>query len=327
MSKNMRWKDSLFSSSLPLEFDAAKILVNKGFGIQFDYTYKRYDDKEEKDFSIDINADNFYPFEPDSTIQQVNNCLVECKYRNPNVKWLFLPDINNDIFHQSNSRTALKLVDEFSTVCFESRLGFLVEHETCLKGVEIKIQSGEVHDRGILHGGYQLLYGTSVLLRNKISFVLNGVLEDAFPFLICPILLTTADLYIAENDFSINSLTYSDELENFSYKVDCLKFHITIPPSFQHHSTNLFNKIITNENYLNNYNYFKGLRKTTLEDINQMDVMKSSPEDFLNNLLNGFEKDFFQEIIICSLSYFPTLIDKIKNNIEHLNQRKKFLKQ
>jgi hypothetical protein len=120
----------------------------------------------------------------------------------------------------------------------------LSEHEKSLKGVEINLQNGDVHDEGIRHGCYQLLYGTSLLLYDKIFSSLHGSVEESYPFTICPILLTTADLYMVQPDFGFRSVLKSDNIENFSYKVDCLRHQVTIPPSFQYHCANVFKKFL-----------------------------------------------------------------------------------
>lgn len=321
---NLKWKDKLFSSSLPLEFEAAKILEEKGFIIRHDYTYKRFDNKDEKDFSIDIHADCFYPFEEEARIHQSVEILVECKYRNPNIQWLFLPDINTNEYHQVTSRGALKFVDEFSNVSFWDNIDLLDEHPMCLKGVEINKHSGDVHDEGILHGTYQLLYGIPVLLSDRIFSALRGSIEEVYPFVICPILLTTAELYVVNNDFGLDSLGKSEAVENFSYKVQCLRYCVTIPPSFNFHSQNVIQKVFRYENYHANYDYFLNLRKNSAEQIGK-GIFQREPELFMNSLLNGLEKEFFQEVLICSISYFPALIDRIKENIEYVDKHKTLL--
>lgn len=335
MSSNSKWKDRLLSSSVPLEFDAAKILVDKGFTVDFDYTYRRYDNKEEKDFSADISADAFYPFDFDAPIHLTVDLLVECKYRNPNVKWIFLPDINTDQYHSRfSSRTALKLVDEFSNECFESRLGFLSEHETCLKGSELNLQTGEVHDSDIRHGCNQLLYAMPHLLQRKISSALHNAIDECYPFVICPILLTTAELYIVSAEFGISKVLNSAKLEELCYKVDCIKYQLSIPPSFHFHCANTFRDIFNDgfsftgeSKHDTNYAHFVNLRKTTKEDISKTNFIRSDPRILLTELQNGYADDFFKEIIICSMPYFSKLIDRTKEYIEVLDSRKMTLQQ
>ena len=61
-----------------------------------EFLYSRSDSGVTKEFSVDIDAETRIS---SSTQQQTNSChlklLVECKYRAPNIKWLFLPDPNS----------------------------------------------------------------------------------------------------------------------------------------------------------------------------------------------------------------------------------------
>ena len=54
-----KWKDCLLSSSLPFEFEIAKLLASAGFFISADYTYSRTDAGVTKDFSVDIEASGY----------------------------------------------------------------------------------------------------------------------------------------------------------------------------------------------------------------------------------------------------------------------------
>ncbi|MEP7319942.1 MAG: hypothetical protein ABI921_14400, partial [Panacibacter sp.] len=187
---NLEWKSKLLSSGLPLEFDAAKILVEKQLAVSYDYSYRRLDDIENKEFSVDLHADSFFPLDDNLPIQQTVDFLIECKYRTPNKKWIFLPEILDNNNHTFS--TPLKLVDEFSKFSFESRLGAFLEYDLCMKGIEISLDSKDAHEVGIKHGSLQLLYAMPVLLHNKIHFALRDIFDEAYPFYIIPILVTNA---------------------------------------------------------------------------------------------------------------------------------------
>src|ERR1051325_785717 len=94
MSKDSKWKSRLLSSSLPLEYEAAKLLVSRGFGVDSDYSYSRDDSGVVKDFSVDVHGTAYAPFSKRKNLEIQLSLLVECKQRNPNVKWLFFPDPN-----------------------------------------------------------------------------------------------------------------------------------------------------------------------------------------------------------------------------------------
>lgn len=313
----MKWKDRLLSSSLPLEYEVGKILTQNNFFIDFDYAYKRYDNANEKEFSIDIKAGGYYPFETESSIKLSIDLLLECKYRNPNVSWLFVKDINIDNYSNFSSKGAIKLVDEFSEVHYKDRLNPFPICETCLKGMEVNTQNGEVHDKGIIHGINQLVYSIPSLLNRHINGALLDHLEDVFPYIICPILITTADLRILNNDFSIENLKETDSIEKISTEVPYLKIYSDVYPSFSEHCENIF-KNIPNQHQQKQFDYFKKLRKIRVTEDGFPDIKKmySRPDDLLIQLQNGIGNDIFRETIVCNIDHFPKLLEEIKTGIE-----------
>jgi hypothetical protein len=320
-----KWKNRLLSSSLPLEFEIAKHLVNEDFYVDFDYSYKRLDEKEEKDFSIDISAGGFYPFGVGDEIKLKTHFLVECKYRNPNVNWIFLPDINNKDYTIFSSQGPLKFLDEFSE--FRSKhSGNLLMLDTCLKGMEINMENGEVHDRGITHGINQLVYGLPAVLESAITDCLLGHLTEIYPYFICPILVTTSKLYIVREEFDIEKVKRADNLKEFADEVPYLSFYSDLYPSFKNHCKNIFENILGTSS-LDRYEYFRKLREidpnllkkknpTPEETSIMIDSMMSQPKMLLDELKLGFGSDFFREVIICNSNEFLNLIKICKEVIE-----------
>src|SRR4030065_1745594 len=91
--KNTKWKDRLLSSGVPLEFEVAKILTKEGFFVDYDFAYQRFDEKEEKEFSIDIHSTGYHPFNEPNNLNIEIGLFLECKFRNPDVRWAFLPNL------------------------------------------------------------------------------------------------------------------------------------------------------------------------------------------------------------------------------------------
>jgi hypothetical protein len=57
MKNKKKWKAGLLSSSVPLEYEVAKILAKEAFAVSADYSYLRRDEQGiEKEFSCDIEA-------------------------------------------------------------------------------------------------------------------------------------------------------------------------------------------------------------------------------------------------------------------------------
>lgn len=287
------------------------------FSVDFDYSYKRYDSNLEKEFSVDIKAGGYYPFSINSKIKIKLDLLIECKYRNPNVSWLFIQDINPEPFSNFSSKGAIKVVDEFSEIYSkDSFCGFPI-CETCLKGIEVNTQNGEVHDTGITHGVSQLVYSMPQLLKSHISNSLSDHLADVTPYIMCPILVTTADLRILRNQFSIEELGKADSLDDISYEVPFIRLYSDVYPSFLEHCKAIFQNT-PDSSQLGQYGYFCGLRKPPLDKDGLPNPKKlySRPDWLLNALANGYEEDFFRETIICNLKNFRALLKEIKAGIQ-----------
>lgn len=317
----MNWKDKLLSSSLPLEYEVAKILTKNDFCVDFDYTYKRFDESDEKEFSTDIKASRFNPFEITKSRDTILDLdlIIECKYRNPSIDWVFIPEINNDGFENFSRKGVLKVFDEFSGI--NSRYNCLCEPylETCLKGIEVNNKTGDAHDTGIRHGINQLLYSLPHLIYKHITSSLLDHIDDVHPFAICPILVTTANLRILNDDFSIEKLQSSEQLNDISEIVPYLKLHTIVNPSFDIHCSNIFEGIPSKQQ-LGRFNYFKVLRhqEFNIDNFPKLEDTYTSTSELLVKLQNGNADDLFSQSIICNLNSFPDLLNKIKDELKML---------
>jgi hypothetical protein len=188
MSNPKSWKSELISSSIPLEFDAARILVSHGFAITSDYTYARDDSGTVKDFSVDLFARATTPFTNPNKLTSELELLVECKQRNPNTRWLFFPEINRLDFSPITVGVTLRSVDNFFKGFFppNATIDFDKQGPFCYKGIEIDEISGIVHDSQLRHGISQLQYAMPRLLTNSIEFQLGSHEEDNIPFFSAP---------------------------------------------------------------------------------------------------------------------------------------------
>lgn len=310
----MKWKDRFLSSSLPLEYEIGKILTANNFFIDFDYSYKRFDNALEKEFSVDVKAGGFFPFEEDKNIELAIDLVLECKYRNPSISWVFVKDFNPENYHNFSLKGVIKLVDEFSRMHANDKWNTFPLCERCLKGVEVNTSSGEVHDKGIIHGQNQLIYSLPSILKSNISSALYDHIEDVYPFIICPILVTTADLRILKNDFSINKLKQCSTLDEVSSEVPYLKLYSDVYPSFSEHCKNQFAGM-PNDNEYSRYRYFQDLRAVDF-DKPVIKKLYSNPEILLSGLSRGVGNDIFKEILVCNSEHFKDLLQELKTCIE-----------
>ncbi len=314
----MKWKDKLLSSSLPLEYEVAKMLAGQGFSINFDYAYKRLDAVLEKEFSIDIQSLAWYPFRHKAGIKMGIDILVECKYRNPNVSWLFLHDLNLKDYSNFSTYGPIKMVDEFSEVVAKKGVKKISDCQICLKGMEINTQNGEVHDTGIAHGISQLVYALPSVLYQRIFASLVDHLSEVRPFILCPILVTTAPLRIIKPEFSIAEVMNASELNDISYEVPYLSMYNSMYPSFGAHCKEIFKNIIS-EGKQDRFEHFKSLRKLPKDKDNLplLSEWRSQPELLLLDLQLGHVGNIFRETLICNFNHLPSLLKHLKSSIEH----------
>ncbi len=231
--KEKKWKDKLISKGIPLEFEAARILIANGFLVTADYTYARDDFGQLKDFSVDIHAEIDTPFKKSKEWTGILNLLVECKQRNPNVRWLFLPDINERDLSPIKFGETLRVVDNFTYSSFipiQSTSEFDKDVSFCYKGVEIDEKTGNVWDSEIRHGISQLKYALPTLLVDKITWSGREV-----PFLFCPILLTNSKLMILNNDVTTDDVQETSSLNAIAKTVPYLFLYSEAGPDFRRH--------------------------------------------------------------------------------------------
>jgi hypothetical protein len=126
-----KWKSNLLSSSIPLEYEVARLLVTKGFIVEADYTYGRdAETGQPKDFSVDILARAPTPFTGPGPINGSLELLIECKHRARGTKWLFLPDVNKAALSHIYLGCALRVFDDFSTYVVDKNPSYAFTHKT-----------------------------------------------------------------------------------------------------------------------------------------------------------------------------------------------------
>lgn len=317
--KKNKWKDRLFSSSLPLEFEVAKFLAGREYAVDFNYSYQRQDGGEQKEFSFDIQANMYYPFKWDSPIKMNFDLLIECKYRNPSVSWLFIPEINCAHHQESYLRNTIRFDDAFTFDHHEHGPFGLPVCESALKAMEVNISNGEVHESDITHGAYQLLFALPYFLERHVSRNLASDHSEMYPYLVCPILVTTAKLLLLKEDFSIKTLKESQDVLSLATEEPYLQLHTSLPPSFGTHCANIFNQI-PNPHQVANYKKLLEIRKVKFgKNLSLPKSMYSQPDLRLWDYKNA-TPDLFSSVLVCNLDHFPKLIEEIENAVNFVGK-------
>lgn len=309
MSETGKWKSRLLSSSVPMEYEVAKMLVASGYVIDSDYTYARDDAGLTKDFSVDIRATGYLPFKS-KNYRATLELLVECKHRQQGNKWLFFPDPNMDEMSPFVLGRTMRAVDHFSRVFFAPNctVPFDAEAIFCMKGVEVDASNGTVHDSEIKHGLAQLQYALPSLLADNIRFNMQGHEDDNSPFIFCPILLTTSELFVAHDDISIKSVEHASTLEDIAAPAKYVILHLYPTPDFERHQqiscaslAELAKRPLTKN--LDAFRRDQGEYEFRLPSVLCTELANLNSRKF---------QEYFSQTVVCSLEHFPDLIEEIK---------------
>jgi hypothetical protein len=310
MPSDNKWKSGLLSSSLPFEFEAAKVLISQSFAVNADFVYNRSDAGTDKDFSVDIQAIRYAPFNRSQGLSLNTTLLTECKYRSPNMKWFFLTDPNGSDGSPIVGGNTIRVVDQFSRyrVDLKDMFEFEAGIHHCYKGVEINIEKGDVYDKEIRHGIAQLQFA---LPRLFIKEVLSHTPDKPFAF--CPILLTNADLFVSDISLSIESVRNASQLSEIGTTTPYLLLSQGYGPDFEKHCIREFS-------HLKDLSAFKSSEKIT----NNQSVISSrilqAGREFANGDIFHLER-YFTSFIICNFTYFDTLLINIKNIVDQLSAK------
>lgn len=311
-----KWKSRLLSSSLPLEYEVAKILANHHIHTSYDYSYNRVEGTTKKEFSVDIHGLSFSPFNNSNKLTSNLTIIGECKFRDEGKIWAFLPEANPHDFSAFTLGGTIKAVSAFSTKTINqnSICDFESQFDYALKGIEISLTTGEVFDKDIRHGISQLKYALPYLLRETIEFNNLNLIDNALPFFIIPILITNADLYIFNKDLSIDNIKQTESIENIATKVPWLIFGSTPGPDFADHHKMVFKK-------------FKQLKKDgNIESFESKQAtfkdkrfgLYQSPTKEINDLYDSSTyiiHKYYSQFFICSMDNLDEFISNIQATI------------
>ncbi|RKY37504.1 MAG: hypothetical protein DRP78_00960 [Candidatus Omnitrophota bacterium] len=307
---NEKWKAKLVSSSLPLEYEILKALVLQGFAVNSDYTYQRDEQGILKDFSVDIEATAY--FLNSNKITASLDLLIECKQRKKNTKWLFFPDPNLSDFSPITLGYTLRCIDEFSPTTLSTNVAikFDKKFNACIKGIEIDINDGNVYDSELRHGIYQLKYALPrLLVKLSLHNIFSNHLNDNKPFLLCPILLTNAELFVAKREINVSLVENAEQLKDIAEPVPWLMLYSDYGPDFKMHCKRIFQ------------NSLSGILST--QEVKNLDVLrkKHGEDDFMlpSSIFNSLIKcdrftfsRYFTQFVICSKDRFSDFTKNIK---------------
>lgn len=305
------WKDNLLSSSVPMEFEVSKLLVKHGFSTSADYSYLRHGAQGKDDFSVDLHASIYLPYRRPNEITAEFHLLIECKHRHRNNKWLFFPDPNPGDFSPFTLGHTLRVIDDFAPVMLESQpsVAFDKRASFCLKGVEIDLNNGNVYDAEIRRGLTQLQYALPRLVTEVIEWNLGMLPKECYPFLFCPILLTTSDILVAKTNTTVASVEGAETLTDLATPVPWVVVYCEQTQDFQRHRQTAcepLSELVESRatHWIDTVREEAGIPDYALPS--------AACEELAGEFSRARLSKYFGQFIVCSLTHFEPLLNKLK---------------
>lgn len=238
MEKN--WKNYLLSTGLPLENEVLNFLNKKKYLTDFDTSYIRLDETgREKEFAYDIRA---------TSLEDTNyftELFIECKYRYPGTKWLFIPEIHPiyDPYNPTPPVYAHPLSWIHITNISQKKIssyGFPRETGIPLASKGIELLPKNDNPKSLQQAYNQLGYAFAEEIIDQIDSLINDTMPSVISFFNIPIIITTADLYLLNSNISIENINQSGELEEISTKQDILIVSYTNKKQLTEHNQKIF---------------------------------------------------------------------------------------
>lgn len=260
MGNNNKWKDYFLKSGVPLEYEVKKLLDIHNCQTKFEHSYLRKDRADIlTEFSYDLNS---------VYIDEMNffELMIECKYRDPSTNWIFLPDgvsnkkslSLNSILHPNDHFT---IENKYNFEIFE--MPYLAQVGS--KGIEIT--SDGQNPKSITQAINQLSYGMSKQYVDSMIEHLesNNGIEDLI-FYHIPIIVTTANLYLLNEDVSIDSIKKSNDINDIAKKQTDLIINCNIGKDLENYNYKMFSRLF--ERF--DKSYLKKRFKSKFDDIEMM---------------------------------------------------------
>lgn len=313
MSAIPKWKKALQSSNILLEYEASKILSSAGFSVNSDYlySYRDRDTGNTKESSVDIHAEAALPFGGQAgDLESGIDLIVECAHRPSGADWLFIPEPEETVKPEEGMGRAIRAMDQFSSYVVEqsAAVSFDLDMPVCRKGFEMDRETGDVSEESFRNELEKLRFVLPRILTDNVLFFLIAPPEKNVPFIIFPVLLTTADLYILKKDATAERIEEASEFREVADSVPVLAMHAGFGPGFEHQCMNECNRMKAVQRIERAATVEQKRARHFGERVNLpftiMEAMISADRYYLET--------FFTRFVICGREHFPALIDDVK---------------
>lgn len=281
-----KWKDFLLSSSIPLEHSVKQILSDLGLKNASEYNYiKPNESGISTNFSIDFRAFEWGTSYKKNTCSNINY-LIECKYRHPGVRWIFMPEshYNCELFSLIHYEYQMEYIANMDIL-----VAYFNKYPLVGKGIEILAK--DANPKGIDQCVHQLSYAYIDKYIDAIGNEFNFEYYIKSPFCIIPIIVTTSELWRINKNTTIETIQKSEDITDIASKHDCLLYQFRPDNSMQNYFMNRFNNLPEKiKNKLKKIHDFKYSGETFEEGLYSQCII--SPDTILIINYDVFKKEF-----------------------------------
>lgn len=318
MVDEAKWKRGLLASNLPLESEAARLLATRGFTVESDFQFPSPDPAAAGDLSVALHARAWTPSSQARRPTAALELLIECRHRPPDAHWLCLPDLNPPDAASASQGCSIRLFDEFSLYAAESKAAaeFDVGMPICHKGLEIDAADGGVAAAPLTSALELLQSALPRLLSESIRFQLAAGVKRSVPFLLCPVLVTTARLLVADQHLGEKDVCQASRLDDLADEVPYVVMISDCGPGFQAQCRREFHELEP---------LARSEEFTLIEDrrARHFKAEKKLPYSMVESLMAAerhWLRRLFTRSILCTKSRLPSLIDALKQTAEKAMQ-------
>lgn len=315
------WKTGLLASNLPLEYEILDILTAQGFSCYSDFKYARNDAGIISDFSVDVHASAFTPFGAEDDLTAKIDILGECEHRHPDINWLFIPNIAARTKTPEDFGQSIRIIDQFSpyTIAREPIIAFDRSLPQCQKGIEINIRTGNVTVSEFNTRLAKLQHVLPRLYTENVLYFQTIRSEWNLPFLFCPILITSAKIFMLKPNISLQHIEDAESLEDVAQETPYIIIQSDYGPDFENQCRCECERL----KVLQRNDQTMLIEQQRARYFNTRDNLPFTLIDALTNADRFYLKNLFTRFIACTNNRFSELMDAIKQSVnDALDTRK-----
>jgi hypothetical protein len=316
------------ASGMPIKFQAANVLVSKGFSVRTDYKFGREAPADQSPFQrretrVDLYGVAHSPFSRPEKITAQVEILAECAHRGSGAAWLFLPDPNTGAGSPAASGRTVRAVDQFShyTLGGAALDALDAELPVCQAGLEVDLDTGETDFSALDFGLTRLQHALPRLFSENVMNYMTAPPQENVPFLFCPVLLTTAPLYVMDPGADVARFAEADRIGDIAEASPYLLMYLDYGPEFERLCREECDRMTVLQ------------RSDKAMLIEQKRARHSDSQNYLpftiiDALITGERyclAAFFTQFIVCELASFPALLDLLKKTAASVLRSRKYI--